>query len=311
MLDPESKIGYVRITGFQADTADDLKQAVRTLKAQGMRGLVLDLRFNPGGLLSAAVEMCDDFLDSGTIVSTRGRSARAQAQAQTWKADSKTEIPNTMPMIVLVNEYSASASEIFSGAMKDLHRALIIGHRTFGKGSVQNLLDIGNGRRPVNRLPEAMMKLTMQYYYLPNGENLHRRDGKTSWGVDPDIAVDLTPDQLNDLLKQRRDNDIIRPSGGATGASATPAPNKAELNSITVAPNTTVTPNGVVNKNPNEGALNNPPAAVERTNVVVDVTGKPATPSTKPTTEPAEQPAPDTQLETALLMMRLQLVQSR
>ncbi len=306
MLDPASKIGYVRITGFQADTAEDLKLAIRTLKAQGMRGLVLDLRFNPGGLLSAAVDMCDDFLDSGTIVSTRGRSARAQAQAQTWKADAKTEIPMNMPMIVLVNEYSASASEIFSGAMKDLHRAYIIGHRTFGKGSVQNLLDIGNGRRPVNpRLPEAMMKLTMQYYYLPNGENLHRRDGKTSWGVDPDINVDLTPDQLADLLKQRRDNDIIR-RPGAEGASATPP--KAE-NSITVAPNTVVTPNGVATKNPNEAATN--PPTVERKDVVVDATGKPTTPATKPATEPAEQPAPDTQLETALLMMRLQLVQSR
>lgn len=246
MLDPVSKIGYVRITGFQQDTPEEMENAIETLKGEGMRGLVLDLRFNPGGLLQAAVEMCDDYLQNGTIVSTRGRSPLAQPQA--WKADAKTIIPPNMPMIVLVNEYSASASEIFSGAMKDLHRALIVGHRSFGKGSVQNLIYLPNRnsvRPPTDRypgLPEAMMKLTMAYYYLPNGENLHRRDGSKTWGVDPDVVVDLTPDQLQNLVDQRRDQDIIRAGG-------TPAP-----------------------------------------------TTKPAT--------------PDTQLETALLMMRLQLFQS-
>ncbi len=151
-------------------------------------------------------------------------------------------------MVVLVNEYSASASEIFSGAMKDLHRALIVGHRTFGKGSVQNLLGIGNERR-ANGDPEAMMKLTMAKYYLPNGESLHRTDGAKNWGVDPDVAVDLTPDQLNDLLKARNDSDIIRRGGAATAPASMPATTKG--------------------------------------------------------------PTPDTQLDTALLMMRLQLVQSK
>jgi carboxyl-terminal processing protease len=136
--------------------------------------------------------------------------------------------------------------------MKDLHRALIIGHRSFGKGSVQNILRLTPALRP-DGLPEAEMKLTMAYYYLPNGENLHRRDGSKTWGVDPDIAVDLTPDQLADLLKSRRDSDIIKP----TSAPATSAP------------------------------------------------------ASVPATTTAEAPAPDTQLETAMLMMRLQLVQSR
>jgi carboxyl-terminal processing protease len=250
MLDPTNKIGYIRITGFQEETPDELEAAIKELNKEGMRGLVLDLRFNPGGLLQAAVDMCDDFLQDGVIVSTRGRLG-SRARSQDWHAHISTLIPMNMPMVVLVNEYSASASEIFSGAMKDLHRGLIVGHRTFGKGSVQNLLNIGNNIRP-DGLPEAEMKLTMAYYYLPNGESLHRRDGKKDWGVDPDVVVDLTPDQLSDLLKQKRDSDIIRP----TGADNTPA-----------------------------------------------------TDTTKPAAT-TEAPVVDTQLETAILMMRLQLVQS-
>jgi len=249
LIDPDSKIGYVRITGFQDETPDELDAALTALKKEDMRGLVLDLRFNPGGLLQDAVDMSDMFLQDGVIVSTRGRSVNVKPSE--WKAHSTVQIPAAMPMIVLVNEYSASASEIFAGAMKDLHRATIIGHRSFGKGSVQNLLNIANALRP-DGLPEAEMKLTMAYYYLPNGENLHRRDGNKTWGVDPDIAVDLTPDQLADLLKARRDNDIIKPTGTAASAPATAA-----------------------------------------------------------ATTTADVPAPDTQLETAMLMMRLQLVQSR
>ncbi len=247
MLDPQNKIGYIRVTGFQKDTPEELKAALATLTQQGMRGLVMDFRFNPGGLLNAAVDMCDMFLQDGVIVSTKGRSARTRPQS--WNAHADTLISPNMPMVVLVNEYSASASEIFSGAMKDLHRALIVGHRSFGKGSVQNLLGIGNERR-VNGDPEAMMKLTMAYYYLPNGENLHRRDGNKTWGVDPDVAVDLTPDQLNDLLKTRNDSDIIHQAG---------------------------------------------------------------IPDTAPASMPAtaKEPTPDTQLDTAVLMMRLQLVQSK
>jgi carboxyl-terminal processing protease len=195
------------------------------------------------------------FLESGVIVSTKGRSSREKPEE--WRAHAAVQIPMNMPLILLVNEYSASASEIFAGAMKDLHRATIVGHRTFGKGSVQKLLNIANALRP-DGLPEAEMKLTMAYYYLPNGENLHRRDGSKTWGVDPDVVVDLTPDQLADLLKTRRDKDIIKPTNGTTTA---------------------------------------PEAATH--------------PATAPATTTAEAPAPDTQLETAVLMMRLQLVQSK
>jgi carboxyl-terminal processing protease len=248
MLDRDSKIGYVRVTGFQDNTPVELKRALNALTTQGMRGLVLDLRFNPGGLLDKAVSLCDMFLQEGLIVSTDGRNP---AEHQEWKAEIPTDISPNMPMIVLVNEYSASASEIFAGAMKDHHRATIIGHRTFGKGSVQKVRDIGHIHLP-DEAPEAMMKLTMAYYYLPNKETPHRRDGEKTWGVEPNIIVDFTPDQLNDLLRQRRDLDIIRPANAPASATA------------------------------------------------------PAT-GTGPATT-AEAPAPDTQLETAMLMMRLHLV---
>jgi carboxyl-terminal processing protease len=254
MIDPESKIGYVRVTSFQQGTADELDSAILALNKQGLRGLVLDMRFNPGGLLPSAVDISDMFLEAGTIVSTKGRSAAAKENK--WSAHAAVEIPANMPMIVLVNEYAASASEIFAGAMKDLHRATIIGHRTYGKGSVQNLLRLTSGMRP-DGLPEAEMKLTMAYYYLPNGENLHRRDGSKTWGVDPDVAVDLTPDQLADLVRVRREKDIIKP----TSAASAPAETASR------------------------------PAAT--------------------TASTAEAPAPDTQLETAMLMMRLQLIQAK
>jgi carboxyl-terminal processing protease len=245
MLDPENKIGYIRLTGFQDDSAQELKDTLDDLQAKGMRGVIMDLRFNPGGLLNSAIDISDMFLTDGEIVSTKGRSSHARPMNA--KAHRNTEIPPGMPVVVLVNQYSASASEIYSGAMKDLHRALIVGHRSFGKGSVQNLLKIGNETQSDGN-PDAMMKLTMAYYYLPNKESLHRKDGAKTWGVDPDVAVDITPKQLGDLLKTRRDADIIHRNGAA--------------------------------------------------------------PATQSATTKDAPPGPDTQLDTALLMMRLQLVQS-
>ncbi|HVX84570.1 MAG TPA: S41 family peptidase [Phycisphaerae bacterium] len=223
MLDPTNKIGYIRITGFQDDTSEELRTALESLKQQGMRGLILDLRFNPGGLLTQAIDISDMFLQKGVIVSTRGRSENVRPTIA--RAHEDTVVPPTMPLTVLVNQYSASASEIFSGAMKDLHRALIVGHRSFGKGSVQNLIPIGGD--VLN--PKAFIKLTTSYYYLPDGESLHRRDGNTKWGVDPDVAVDLTPKQLNDLLTQRRDSDIIHNGPATSPATTTAAQDDTQL----------------------------------------------------------------------------------
>jgi carboxyl-terminal processing protease len=213
MLDKDSKIGYIRITGFQEDTARDLEAALTLLQKQGAQGIILDLRFNPGGLLKAAVDISDMFLEQGVIVSTKGRTPAARDQR--WLAHKDSVVPPSMPIVVLVNQYSASASEIFSGAIKDHHRGLIVGQRSFGKGSVQNLIPLGSGAKV-----DALMKLTMAYYYLPDGESLHRRDGNTKWGVDPDVQVDLTPKQLADMVKARRDAEIIH--RGGTAAATTP-----------------------------------------------------------------------------------------
>jgi len=196
MIDPETKIGYIRLTQFQTDSASELRKALRQLQDAGMRGLVLDLRFNPGGLLDQAVEISDMFLDRGTIVSTRGRVVHRQEV----QADHETFVPMSLPLVVLVNQYSASASEIFSGAMKDLHRGLIVGQRTFGKGSVQNVLQLGE---------KSLMKLTMSKYYLPEGESLHRNEKSKTWGVEPDVTVEMTPNQVQALISNRRDVDVI------------------------------------------------------------------------------------------------------
>ncbi len=226
MLDPDSKIGYIRITGFQDDTADELRDALTQLKSDGMRGLILDLRFNPGGLLRAAVDISDMFIPQGVIVSTRGRSA--EAKEYKWTARNDTVVSPTMPVVVLVNQYSASASEIFSGAMRDLHRGLIIGHRSFGKGSVQNLIGIGSEMAGADTTA-AEMKLTMAYYYLPDGENLHRRDGAKEWGVDPNVSVDMTQDQLIELRKEQRDSDVIRAAGSSTQPTTQAASSDTQL----------------------------------------------------------------------------------
>ncbi|MBN1342433.1 MAG: S41 family peptidase, partial [Phycisphaerae bacterium] len=137
MIDPDDKIGYVRISKFMPDTPDRLNDAVKELMAQGMRALIIDLRFNPGGLLESAIGVSDLFLSDGVIVSTRGRWSQ--------KKDSVAKTEGTLPdfpMVVLVNRYSASAAEIVAGALRDHNRAIVIGERTFGKGSVQNVIEL-------------------------------------------------------------------------------------------------------------------------------------------------------------------------
>lgn len=203
MLDRENGIGYIRITSFTKDTVGDLREALNELNRQGARGLVLDLRDNPGGFLDAAIGVADQFVRKGTIVSTRGRAQHggvAQALPGGTFLDGE--------MIVLVNDYSASAAEIVSGALKDLDRATIVGLRTFGKGSVQNLIPV---RRTAFGENEAFVKVTTAYYYLPNGRCLHRKEGDTVWGVEPDVHVGVTPKQLRRWLTIRRRTEIIQP----------------------------------------------------------------------------------------------------
>ena len=140
MLDADQHIGYIRITAFSRDTAHDLARAMQDLDSRGLKGLIIDLRFNPGGLLSSAIEVSDMFIAEGRIVSTQGRNTPERA----WEA----EKPGTFegfPIVILVNRFSASASEIVAACLQDHHRAVIVGERTWGKGSVQNVIEMDNG----------------------------------------------------------------------------------------------------------------------------------------------------------------------
>ena len=182
MLDDAAGIGYVRITHFSKNTADDLRQTIDTLVEAGVKGLIMDVRSNPGGLLSAAIEISDMFMESGTIVSVKGRTVPERS----WKAKRGVKYSG-FPIAVLVNRYSASASEVLSAALQDNHRAVIVGERTFGKGSVQTVLRLEGGR--------SLLKLTTASYFRPNGVNIHRAEGMKQdedWGVKPDAGHEHT-----------------------------------------------------------------------------------------------------------------------
>ena len=208
MLDPEAKIGYVQLTQFSGPTADEMHQAIVDLKKQGMKGLILDLRFNPGGLLTSAVEISDMFLEKGTIVSTRSARPGREEAARVESAKKDPKDLGEFPMIVLINESSASASEIVSGALKDNGRAIILGTRSYGKGSVQQVRGLAGGN--------GAIKLTTAYYYLPSGRNLHRRSVSETWGVDPNdgFYVPMSFDQRQEMRRLRSEADVIKEDNG-------------------------------------------------------------------------------------------------
>ena len=206
-LDAESKIGYVRVSGFMDKTVSDLKAVLKQLRNEDCRGLILDLRFNPGGLLTSARDMCELFLHSDDpIVRTRGRN---HSQDQEIHARAR-EGWGELPLIVLVNEYSASASEIVAGALAGKRQACVIGDRTFGKGSVQNLIPIADN--------QAYLKLTTAHYYiydmdLPSTDPwfcLHKRPGAKVWGVEPHVKVKVIPQEVNKILRLRRERDVLK-----------------------------------------------------------------------------------------------------
>ena len=173
MLTPD--IAYLRISNFQSKTARDLSAALKKIeKDHKLKGLILDLRNNPGGLLSQAIEVADLFLDSGIIVSTKGRNASQDMQV----AAKKNDIHGNYPIVVLVNGGSASASEIVAGALQDNKKALLLGTKTFGKGSVQTILPLSDG---------SGLRLTTARYYTPSGKSIQ------SSGITPDIEVEFIP----------------------------------------------------------------------------------------------------------------------
>jgi carboxyl-terminal processing protease len=172
LVSPADGIGYLQLTGFQKSSAEEVDRALNTLAGQGMRVLVLDLRGNPGGLLNVAVEIAERFIDQGLVVSTRGR-----AQGQTQSLATRGSARWRMPMYVLVDRDSASASEILAGALQDHNRATILGARTYGKGSVQSIFSL--------RAAPAGLKLTTAKFYSP------RNRPYSEQGVTPDIPITL------------------------------------------------------------------------------------------------------------------------
>jgi carboxyl-terminal processing protease len=169
----EKDYGYVRISSFQSKTGENLKEAIADLKKENtgnLKGLVLDLRNNPGGVLNAAVEVSDAFIKSGLIVYTEGRIENSEMRFNA----SPDDIIDSAPIVVLINAGSASASEIVAGALQDQKRAVIIGEKSFGKGSVQTILPTSNG---------AAVKLTTARYYTPSGRSIQAE------GIEPDIAL--------------------------------------------------------------------------------------------------------------------------
>jgi carboxyl-terminal processing protease len=220
--DEARQIGYIRLSAFSRDTAAELQQALADLQRAGLKSLILDLRFNPGGLLSSAIEVSDLFLRDGVIVSTEGRNVPRQS----WSARDEGTFGD-VPMVVLVNRYSASASEIVSAALQDNHRATIVGERTWGKGSVQNVIELEGGR--------SALKLTTAVYRRPNGHNIHRfPDAKETdeWGVTPDdgFLIKLPDAELAALAADRRQRDVVRPHAARTNALRAPEPDEgAEL----------------------------------------------------------------------------------
>ncbi|MBD5097347.1 MAG: S41 family peptidase [Lachnospiraceae bacterium] len=169
MLD--NKVGYISVTQFYENTSKEYKEAVEDLEKQGAKGLIVDLRDNPGGLLNAVVDMCAYTLDGGNIVTTKNRDGKI-----TSSYDDKDDHSINIPMVVLVNGNSASASEIFAGAMKDTGTAKLVGTTTFGKGIVQSILPLSDG---------TAIKITVSKYFTPGGNDIHQI------GIEPDYEVEL------------------------------------------------------------------------------------------------------------------------
>lgn len=183
MLDDDKKIAYLAISSFQENTTGALDTAVEGLLQEGMEALVLDLRFNPGGLLNTAVDVSDKFLEKNVIVSTKGKD---KSQNHIYRAKKLETYPD-FQLVVLVNNGSASAAEIVAGAIRDNKRGLLVGTKTFGKGSVQSLVPVEDGY--------SAIKLTTAKYYTPSGKLIH------DIGIEPDVVVELNDEETKDLYE--------------------------------------------------------------------------------------------------------------
>jgi len=210
-IDEKNKIGYVRLTQFTQATFDDLKKAIAELKAKGMKGLVLDLRGNPGGYLTSATNICELFVGKEKLVTVKPRTGSDAGRPKTYRGEKPGD--KTFEMVVLVNGHSASASEIVSACLQDHERAVVVGERSYGKGSVQDVVGFDK--------TGGEIKLTIARYYPPSDRNIDKlaseQDPKIKeWGVHPDksFEVKLSREESNDLETYLRDLEIIQAPGG-------------------------------------------------------------------------------------------------
>ncbi len=199
MIDPERKIAYVRLSSFARNTAADLARVMNDLTRRGVKGVILDLRFNPGGLLDSAVKITDMFIESGLIVKIRPRVGKEY----TFRSSRDGGLTD-FPMVCMVNGFSASGSEIVSAALQDHHRAWIVGERSYGKGSVQNITPFEGGE----------LKMTTATFWRPSGKNLNKSStsGKEEedWGVIPDKVVPLSAKEREELAEYQHSTEIIQ-----------------------------------------------------------------------------------------------------
>ncbi len=200
------RLGYIRIfDNFGERTGEEFVKALTTFRRPGQQidGLIIDLRYNRGGLLEAAADVCDALLDEGTIVTTRGRNGRLLEE---YKAQPGVDLPREVPVVVLVDRLSASASEIVAAALQDNGRAVVAGQRSWGKGSVQNVIELEGGK--------SAIRLTIGSYHRPSGKDIHKwKDAKEAddWGVRPDPGLEavMTNRQNELVLLARRKRDFL------------------------------------------------------------------------------------------------------
>jgi carboxyl-terminal processing protease len=186
----EGQIGYVRISEFSARTTQEFRDAMRELSRDGLSGLVLDLRFNPGGLLTSAVDVAGSFLGGEKlIVYTQGRRPDSH---QEFRSGAQAPYQD-LPLVLLVNGASASGSEIVAGALQDHRRALLLGERTYGKASVQSVIPLPN---------KCALRLTIAHYYTPNGRSIHRDEKKKTGGITPDVVIPVPHDIEDKIFAQ-------------------------------------------------------------------------------------------------------------
>lgn len=202
-IDPDNGVGYVRITGFTETTGPDMEKILNDLEDQGLKGLILDLRFNSGGYLISAADVVDMFVEKGMIVKSQPRIGIPTQE----NAHKRGTHPN-YPLVVLINNQSASASEIVAGALQDekFKRATLVGTRSYGKGSVQVVTPYTGG--------DSQLKYTMAYYHLPSGQRVKNRykmekEGRKDWGIEPDIEVELNMNELRKMIDVQRANEVL------------------------------------------------------------------------------------------------------